>query len=254
MTGNGPEEAPAVLEARRLDAGYGEIRVVRGVDMAVRRGQVVALLGANGAGKTTTVLTLAGDLKPLGGDVFFKGAPTRTAVHSRVRQGLRLITEERSVFMSMTVWENLRLVHKNVDPALDLFPELRPLLRRRVGLLSGGEQQILAVARALASDADVLLADELSLGLAPLIIERLLEAARAAADGGLGVLIVEQQVARALQVADYAYLLSRGEIVMQGTRAEMLDRMEEIERSYFAGLDADESGVAAVSTAPHEEA
>jgi branched-chain amino acid transport system ATP-binding protein len=231
-----PTTAP-VLEARGLHAGYGEIKVVDSLDIAIPRGQVVALLGANGAGKTTTILTLAGELKPLGGDVLYKGAPTRSSLHARVRAGMRLITEERCVFMSMTVRENLRLAHKSIDPALDLFPELQPLLRRSVGLLSGGEQQIVALARTLAGEADVLLADELSLGLAPLIVDRLLAAVRKAADGGLGVLLVEQQVARAFEIADYVYVLSRGKVIMEGSRAAMSGRMAEIERSYFAGLD-----------------
>jgi branched-chain amino acid transport system ATP-binding protein len=236
-----PATAP-VLEARGLRAGYGEITVVDNIDLAVQRGQVVALLGANGAGKTTTILTLAGELQPLGGDVLYKGEPTRSSLHARVRAGMRLITEERCVFMSMTVRENLRLAHKDIGPAVELFPELKPLLRRSVGLLSGGEQQIVALARTLAGRADVLLADELSLGLAPLIVDRLLAAVRKAADNGLGVLLVEQQVARAVQIADYVYVISRGQVIMQGTRAEMSGRMAEIERSYFAGLDDAGSG------------
>jgi len=226
-----------VLEARRLTIGYGAIEVVRDLDLVVRAGEVVALLGINGAGKSTTVKALAGELRPMSGEVWFCGAPTSEPLHRRARAGLRLITEERSVFAGLSAVDNLRLGGQERSRCLELFPELTPLLARKAGLLSGGEQQILTLARALAADPVALLADELSLGLAPLVVERLLLAVRAAADRGAAVLLVEQQVRNALEVADRAYILSGGRVVLDGTSAELKGRLDEIERSYLAAAE-----------------
>jgi branched-chain amino acid transport system ATP-binding protein len=227
------ETRDPVLEARGVSAGYGPVAVVHDLDLSVSPGEVVALLGVNGAGKTTTVRTLAGELRPTAGQVWFRGKPTTAPLHRRARNGLRLLTEERSVFMGLSVADNLRLGGQDRDRCLELFPELRLLLSRKAGLLSGGEQQMLTLARALAAEPVVLLADELSLGLAPLVFERLLIALRAAADRGTAVLLVEQHVRDALEVSDRAYLLSRGRIVLDGTGAELLDRVEEIESTYL---------------------
>jgi len=196
---------------------------------------VVALIGANGAGKSTTLLALAGEVPVTSGEVRFEGAAWTGPLHQRARQGLRLITEDRSVFMSLSVADNLRLAHKSLDEPLEIFPELRPLLRRKVGLLSGGEQQMLTLARALAGRTRVLLADELSLGLAPIIVQRLLRAVRTAADRGMGVLLVEQQIRNAFTVADRAYVLRRGRVVLEGPTSDLRERIDEIEASYLAG-------------------
>jgi branched-chain amino acid transport system ATP-binding protein len=233
---------PAVLEARRLAVGYGPQAVVRDLDITVHAGEIVALLGVNGAGKTTTVRALAGELRPISGEVWFRGQRTSAPLHRRARNGLRLITEERSVFMGLSVADNLRLGGQQQAHCLDLFPELRALLGRRAGLLSGGEQQMLTLARALAARPVVLLADELSLGLAPLIVERLLAAVRVAADHGTGVLLVEQHVRNALELADRAYVLSHGEVALEGPTAELLDRVEEIEESYLAASSLTDAG------------
>jgi branched-chain amino acid transport system ATP-binding protein len=237
------ETRDPVLEARGVSSGYGPVAVVHDVDLTVSPGEVVALLGVNGAGKTTTVRTLAGELKPTAGQVWFRGKPTTAPLHRRARNGMRLLTEERSVFMGLSVADNLRLGGQDRDRCLELFPELRLLLSRKAGLLSGGEQQMLTLARALAAEPVVLLADELSLGLAPLVFERLLVALRAAADRGTAVLLVEQHVRDALEVSDRAYLLSRGRIVLDGTGKELLDRVEEIESTYLttAELGRDDS-------------
>lgn len=224
-----------VLEARGLTAGYGSSAViVRDLDLNVAPGEVVALVGPNGAGKTTTILTLCGELTPLGGEVWMHGVPTTAPLHLRARQGLGLVTEERSVLMSMTVAENLRVGRCDRERVRALFPELEEHMGRRVGLLSGGQQQMLALARALARDTSVLLADELSLGLAPIVVDRLLRAVRAAADAGVGVLIVEQHVHKAMEIADRVYVMRRGHIEMSGTTAELRDRVEEIQASYLA--------------------
>jgi sulfate-transporting ATPase len=222
-----------VLEARKLRAGYGSSVIVPGLDLEVAEGEVVALLGPNGAGKSTTILTLAGELPALGGEVFLHGKRTTAPLYQRARDGVGLVSEERSVLMRLTVQENLRVNRGDSDYALELFPELVDHLKRRVGMLSGGQQQMLALARALSRRPTVLLADELSLGLAPLIVARLLRAVREAADGGVGVLLVEQHIHKALEIADRVYVLRRGEVQLTGTAAELRDRIDDIQRAYF---------------------
>lgn len=230
-----PEQA-RVIEARNLSAGYGGLAAVRDLDLHVRPGEVVGLLGANGAGKTTTILALSGELAPMAGEVRFRGDATRSSLARRARQGLALVTEEKSVFMRLTTAENLRLGCGSVDRALEIFPQLREHLNRRAGLLSGGQQQILTLARALAADPRILLVDELSLGLAPIIVKQLFEVIRCAADErGVGVLLVEQHVRSALEVADRLYILQRGRCVLQGPANELRKSLDEIERSYLAG-------------------
>ena len=224
-----------VLETRDLDAGYGQSVIVRKLNMEVKAGEIVALLGPNGAGKTTTIMTLAGDLAALGGEVYLHGAPTKAPLHHRVRAGLGLVSEERTVFMQMSVADNLRVCRGDADYAIELFPELKEHLHRRVGMLSGGQQQMLSLARALSRRPSVLLADELSLGLAPLIVERLLNAVRAAADGGIGVVLVEQHVHQALRVADRVYVMRRGNVEMSGSAADMRNRVDELQKSYLTG-------------------
>lgn len=224
----------ALIEASGLSAGYGHLAVLHDIDLHVAAGEVVALAGPNGAGKTTLMLTLAGVISAEQGQVSIGGSPTTSPLHHRARRGMRLITEDRSVFPGLSVADNLRLAHKSPERPLEIFPELRPLLRRRVGLLSGGEQQMLTLARALSGTASLLLADELSLGLAPLVVRRLLRAVREAADRGMGVLLVEQHIRNALSVADRVYVMRQGRIVMTGTSAEMTARLGEIESSYLS--------------------
>ena len=236
-TGPGP-----VLAARDITAGYGSQAVIHDITLHVDPGEVVALLGANGAGKTTTLLTLAGELPPMAGEVLLHGAPTRGSLHRRARAGMAYVTEEKSVFMTLTTRQNLKVAGVEVGTALDLFPELEKRIDLKGGQLSGGEQQMLSVARALCRDPRVLLADELSLGLAPLIVKRLLEAVRAAAnDHGTGVLLVEQHVQQALKYADRVYILRQGRVVLEGTAAEMSGRINEIEANYLASGVRDES-------------
>ncbi len=212
-----PRTGTPVLEARGLYAGYGDLAAVRHLDMHVNAGEIVALLGPNGAGKTTTLQTLGGSLKPLQGEVIWDGEPTVAPLHKRVRKGLGYIPEERSVIGGLSVRENLSLGRGPISEALRLFPQLEPLLRRQAGLLSGGEQQMLTLARCLASKPRVMLVDELALGLAPIVVSSLLASLRAAAlDTGAAVILVEQQVRRALSVADRWYLLQSGSVVASG--------------------------------------
>jgi branched-chain amino acid transport system ATP-binding protein len=227
-----------LIECRQLRAGYGELAVVRDLDLRVDSGEVVALLGPNGAGKTTTLLTMAGELTPLGGEVLWKGQVVTSPMHVRCSNGLGYLTEERSVIMDLTARENLRLADVSVGDATELFPQLANLLDRRAGLLSGGEQQMLSLARALCRQPEVLLADELSLGLAPLIVDRLLATVREAADErGVGVLLVEQHVRKALTVADRVYVMERGRIVMTGTADEARANLGEIEAAYLSHVE-----------------
>jgi branched-chain amino acid transport system ATP-binding protein len=218
-------------------------RVLHGITFAAKPGEVVALLGPNGAGKTTTLLTLGGELPLTSGRVLFKGAPTRAPLHRLSRGGLAYVTEERSAFMRLTVDENLRVASADRAVAFGVFPELDRLEHRKAGLLSGGEQQMLALARALARRPSLLMADELSLGLGPLVVARLLQAIRAAADeDGLGVLIVEQHVRHVLNYADRVYVMRRGRIVLQGTALEMRGRLAEIEDSYLSDRSPSSGG------------
>jgi branched-chain amino acid transport system ATP-binding protein len=230
-----PARATAALEASAVSVGYGANPVVRNLDLVVHRGEVVALLGANGAGKTTTLLGLVGALRPLSGDVRMHGQPATGPLHLRARKGLAFVPEERSIIFALSVIDNLRIGRGDLDVAFEAFPELKRLRRRAAGTLSGGEQQMLTYARALSRRPTILVADELSLGLAPLIVARLGEALRSAASTGVAVLIVEQQVRTALAVSDRAYVLQTGEIILSGASDELAGRMDEIEVGYLSG-------------------
>lgn len=229
-----------LLEARSVDAGYGAAStVVRDLDLTVSSGEIIALFGSNGAGKTTSLLTLAGELPLLGGEVHCDGAPTTAPLYRRARAGLGLVTEERAVLMQLTVAENLKVSRCDYDLALEYFPELSEHMDRRVSLLSGGQHQMLALARALARPGcRLLLVDELSMGLAPIIVKRLLNALRAAADKGLGVLLVEQHIHLAVSVTDRAYVMRRGRIALEGTTSELLGRLDEVQASYLFAAEA----------------
>jgi branched-chain amino acid transport system ATP-binding protein len=225
-----------LIEARALSAGYGKMPVVREIDVRVDAGEVIALIGANGAGKTTTLLTLAGELTPMTGEVRFLGTPTTASMHNRCRNGLGYVTEERSVIMNMSVADNLRLAGVAPSVAFSYFPALERIMGRRAGLCSGGEQQMLSLARALGRDPKVLLADELSLGLAPIVVTNLLQAVRdAASERGIGVLLVEQHVRQALKIADRVYVMERGRIALSGTSHEVASQVDKIEAAYLAG-------------------
>jgi branched-chain amino acid transport system ATP-binding protein len=222
----------STLEVRGLVAGYHGVPAVRGIDLDVDAGEVVALLGANGAGKTTTLLALAGEIPVMNGTVTFEGAPFTGPLHRRALGGLGFVTEERSIFRQLTVDENMVLGRGHRHDAYALAPELAPLRQRKAGLLSGGEQQILTLARALAGQPRLLLADELSLGLAPRVADRMLAVARSAADAGVAVLLVEQSAHRAFAVADRVYVLQRGSVSLHGSARELAGRLDEVTAAY----------------------
>jgi branched-chain amino acid transport system ATP-binding protein len=226
-----------VLKLDGISAGYGSIIVVRDISLKVDSGQVVALIGPNGAGKTTTLCTASGQLSASRGSVELFGQRTTAPMARRVRDGLAIVTDDRSVFHTLTVRDNLRLGRGSVADAIATFPELESHLGRRTGLLSGGQQQMLGVGRALAARPKLLLADEISLGLAPIIVRRLMQTLRtAAAEQGTGVLLVEQSARLALEVADYAYVLSHGRVVAEGSGQELRADIGKLEAAYLGGL------------------
>ncbi|HLK79493.1 MAG TPA: ABC transporter ATP-binding protein [Streptosporangiaceae bacterium] len=229
------------LAVRDLFAGYRGVPVVRELSLEVRPGEVVALLGPNGAGKTTTLETIAGLNRPISGTVELSGENVAgKPAHVLARRSLALVPEGRALFPGLTVREHLRLAGGRRQRAgreeelLEMLPELRKCLGRKAGLLSGGEQQMLAVGRALVTRPRLLLVDEMSLGLAPVIVERLLPILRRAADQlGSSVLFVEQHVALALEISDRAYVLTHGRIRLEGPAAELRERRELLAASYL---------------------
>lgn len=228
-----------LLRIDDLSAGYAGAPVVRKLSLTIERGEVVALLGANGAGKTTTLRVISGIVRPMKGSVRYDGRDVaRTAATELARNGLVHVPEGRGIFYGLTVAEHFRLGHRgeqlDQEQAYVYFPALKELRHRRAGLLSGGEQQMLALARALARRPRLLLLDELSLGLAPVVVERLLPVVREfATEAGAGVLLVEQHVQLALDIADTGYVLSHGEIVLHRPAAELRHDRRLLEASYL---------------------
>jgi branched-chain amino acid transport system ATP-binding protein len=222
-----------LIATKDLSVGYDGRAVVSGINIEVHAGEIVVLLGANGAGKTTTLLTLCGELAAIDGGIDFMGAPAQGGLATRIRQGMAFLPEERGVFRRLTVNENLRLGRASPSKAYEFAPELLALSKKKVGLCSGGEQQIVCLARALAAEPRILMADEISLGLAPKIVKRMLTEIRRAADAGSGALIVEQHAAQALAVADRAYVIQQGRITISDTAAALRERLHEIEAAYL---------------------
>src|ERR1035437_2856856 len=231
----------STLEISQLSAGYHESVVVRGLDLTVARGEVVALLGPNGAGKTTTLRAVSGLVQTHAGTVSLAGQDiSSVSPTKRAQLGIAHVPEDRGLFFSLTVAEHLKLgrraEHFDPEVAYHYFPALAGLAERRAGVHSGGEQQMLALGRALARKPGLLLLDELSLGLAPVIVERLLPGIRQFADStGCGVLLVEQHVQLALGIADRAYLMGHGELSASHDAGQLLSDGDLIQASYLGG-------------------
>jgi branched-chain amino acid transport system ATP-binding protein len=229
----------ARLDCRGLAGGWGALTAFRDVDVSVDAGTVHAVLGPNGAGKTTLLLTVAGLLAAHAGTITVDGAPLKTGrATAAVRAGIVLVPDNRELFTTLTVEENLRVAsgRHGAEPRsmLELFPTLEPRWKLRAGALSGGEQQMLAMARALIQRPKVLLVDELSMGLAPIVVERLFGAIRqVATDEGCAVVFVEQYVGLALKVADSVSVLNHGGVVLSGTAREIAEQGEVLEQAYL---------------------
>jgi branched-chain amino acid transport system ATP-binding protein len=240
MTAPNAEKTGPMLEVMDLHAAYGRIEVLRGVDLVVPRGAVVALLGPNGAGKTTLLKVISGQMQPTRGHVHIAGHHVNgLPAEDLARAGLCTIPEGRGIFPNLTVDENLRLVsyagtsdRRVREVAFARFPRLKERRRQLAGTLSGGEQQMLAMSRALATDPALLILDELSMGLAPLIVGELYEAVSEIAKSGISVLVVEQFARTALAVAEYGAVMLGGRIVAMG---QPEDLTEELSQAYLGG-------------------
>jgi branched-chain amino acid transport system ATP-binding protein len=240
----GPHAAPAApaaprLQCRGLTGGRGTTVAFRHLDLDVHAGSVLALLGPNGAGKSTLLLTLAGLLPALGGSVTVDGGALRSgSAVGASRAGVVLVPDDRSLFTTLSVEENLQVARPRRGPAprqlLEVFPALEKRWQLPAGALSGGEQQMLAMARALIQQPKVLLVDEMSMGLAPLVVEALFDTVRQIArDHGAAIVLVEQHVSLALRVADEAAVINRGSIVLRGSAHELRDQGQRLEQAYF---------------------
>ncbi|GAB6985443.1 ABC transporter ATP-binding protein [Nocardioides pyridinolyticus] len=225
-----------ILEVVDLHAAYGRIEVLRGVDLRVPKGAVMALLGPNGAGKSTLVKVVSGQKKPTSGDIHLGGVHVQGAAPEELaRLGLCTIPEGRSVFPNLTVEENLTLmsyagvgIDAVLETAYSYFPRLHQRRHQLAGTMSGGEQQMLAMSRALASDPALLLLDELSMGLAPLIVDELYDTVAQIAASGVSILCIEQFARTALRVSDYAAVMTGGRVVATGEPAEVLRTMDDV--------------------------
>ena len=228
-----------VLECRGLSAGYDDVAVVRELDLHVAAGEVVALCGPNGGGKTTVLLTVSGLLRPLKGSIFLFGEDTAGVAPERLaRRGLGHVPDDRCLFTGLTIADNLKIAAKegglSVDQAFEMFPALQARRNLAAGQLSGGEQQMLVLCRALAQNPKVLMVDEMSMGLAPTIVQKLLPVLRRVADENhTGVLMVEQHVQMSLDIADRAYVLSHGSLVMSGAAATLKDDPNLLQQAYL---------------------
>jgi branched-chain amino acid transport system ATP-binding protein len=228
-----------VLEVKGLDVGYGKLTVARDITFSLPPRTVLTILGPNGAGKTTLLMTLAGFLPPRAGTITFNGQPVRGSSPRRMnRSGLVLVPDFRALFTELTPIQNLKLAAKgaDLDPVLQLFPALQRRERLRVGDLSGGEQQMLAIARALVQSPKLLLIDEMSMGLAPVAVESLMPVIRQVADEhGASVIMVEQHVQLALEAADEAMVLVHGSIVLSGPAEQYRNDIGAVQSAYMSG-------------------
>ena len=235
----------AILEIRDISTGYGEVQILWGASLRLEEGKLTSLVGANGAGKTTTLRTIMGLLKPWQGSVFFEGQDvSRLSPHEKAELGLVLVPEGRQLFTDMTVEENLEMgatprrararYQQNLERVYTMFPRLKERRNQKAGTMSGGEQQMLAVARGIMAEPKVLMIDELSLGLAPVLVLGLFETLRDLKKTGLTLLVVEQNVQIALAISDYGYVMAEGKVALQGPARELMQN--EHVRAAYLGL------------------
>jgi branched-chain amino acid transport system ATP-binding protein len=233
----------AILSVESLEAGYGEVQVLWGISLDAQTGRLTTVVGANGVGKTTSLRAIAGSLRPWRGRVVFKGEDvTRLPPHVKAARGLALVPEGRQLFAAMSVEENLEMgayarrdardYARRLEHVFTLFPRLKERRRQSAGTFSGGEQQMLAIARGLMSGPDLLVIDELSLGLAPLVVHQIFSTLKALKDEGLSILLVEQNVHLAFALSDYAYVIAEGRVFTEGAPDELASRPE-IRRAYL---------------------
>jgi branched-chain amino acid transport system ATP-binding protein len=232
-----------ILEVRGIHSGYGDVQILHGCNLSVEEGKLTALVGANGAGKTTLLRTVMGIIRPAQGEIEFNGREiTNLSAHEKAEMGLILVPEGRQLFTTMSVAENLQMgatprrarphMEANLEKVYGLFPRIKERLNQRAGTLSGGEQQMLAVARGIMAEPVVFMIDELSLGLAPTASIQLLETLVLLKQTGITVLLVEQNVQMALAICDYAYVLSEGQTELGGTGRELAHN-EKVQGAYL---------------------
>lgn len=233
----------ALLEVRSVTSGYGELQILWGVDLALEQGQLTTLVGSNGAGKTTLLRTIMGQLKPWQGQIFFQGQDvSRLTPYAKAELGLIMVPEGRQLFTDMTVIENLEMgatprrarprQRQNIERVFSLFPRLAERMHQPAGTMSGGEQQMLAMARGLMSEPVIFMVDEMSLGLAPVLALDLYQTLRRLRGEGYTILLVEQNVRMALKVSDYAYVLAKGRVDLSGS-ARTVENNEDVRRAYL---------------------
>lgn len=223
-----------LLELKNVVAGYGNIKALKGISLSVEEGKIVTLIGANGAGKSTTMKTVMGIMKPTEGDIFFQGKSIKgKSSYQNVRDGLVLVPEGRQILQTMSVKENLEMgayqrndkagIEEDMEKVFARFPRLKERMSQYGGTLSGGEQQMLAIGRAMMARPKVMLLDEPSMGLAPLVVSQIFDVIKEINAGGTTVLLVEQNARKALQIADYAYVMETGKIFLEGPAKEVTE-------------------------------
>lgn len=235
----------SILEVREVSSGYGEVQILWGASLNLEEKKLTCLVGGNGAGKTTLLRTVMGQLKPSSGSVWFEGKDvSKLPAYSKAEMGLVLVPEGRQLFTDMSVYENLDMgssntrarpkFKDNLEHVYELFPRLKERAHQKAGTLSGGEQQMLAVARGIMADPTVLMIDELSLGLAPVLTIQLFESLRTLRDSGITILLVEQNVQMALAISDYGYVLAEGRSELEGPAKKLIK--DEHVRAAYLGL------------------
>ena len=236
-------EDKTMLKVENLSVNYGHIEALKNVSVDVKKGQICSIIGANGAGKSTLLKTISGLVKPVSGSIFFEGRPLPKKAHKIVAEGIVHVPEGRKTFSGLTIEDNLLVggtladksrLSANLEKQYALFPILKERKHQFAGTLSGGEQQMLAVARGLMSEPKIILLDEPSMGLAPLIVNQIYKLIGQIRDSGITVLLIEQNAKKALSICDYAYVLENGRIKLSGTGKELLES-DEVRQAYLGG-------------------